>query len=118
VVESPRGRDGKQEEHRLRADRGQDGAAPQAMEVRMTAMKETHQPPNGQTHVQGHVRHVEHTNEPLSRQEQRLQLGLEVEAKTPLQRDDSLGVAGCEAAPLLGDDEAPDQQVGGVHAQA
>jgi hypothetical protein len=47
-----------------------------------------------------------------------LQLGLDVKAKTPLERDDSLGVPGCEAAPLLGDDEAPDQQVGGVHAQA
>jgi hypothetical protein len=38
-----------------------------------------------------------------------LQLGLDVEAKTPLERDDSLAVPGCEAAPLLGDDEAPDQ---------
>jgi hypothetical protein len=75
----------------------------------MAAMEETHQPPDGQTHVQGHVRYVEHGNEPPSGQEQPLQLGLDVKAKTPLERDDSLGVPGCEAAPLLGDDEAPDQ---------
>jgi hypothetical protein len=75
----------------------------------MAAMEETHQPPDGQTHVQGHVRYVEHGNEPPSGQEQPLQLGLDVKAKTPLERDDSLGVPGSEAAPLLGDDEAPDQ---------
>jgi hypothetical protein len=81
------------------------------MELRVAAMEEPHQPPDRQTNVERHIRHVEHRDEATAPQQERLEIRLHVDVETSLERHDPLCVLGCSPVSLFVDDRSPDEQI-------